>query len=104
MSRHMTRPGSTRVAQDQEEYTLRYEAIVSRFDATKAKYDQITSEIAMREIRRREFGRFIKAVEELPQMVTDFDEVLWGSLVDHVTIHAKDNIVFTLTSGTEIKA
>ncbi len=55
-------------------------------------------------IRRREFGRFIHSVEELPEMVTEFSEELWGSLVDHVTVHNKDNIVFTLTSGLEIKA
>ena len=37
-------------------------------------------------------------------MMTGFSEELWGSLVDHVTVHSKDNIVFTLTSGMEIKA
>ena len=36
--------------------------------------------------------------------IAEFDETLWGSLVDHVTVHAKDNIVFTLTSGMEMKA
>lgn len=95
---------NARVAQDQEAYTLRYEALVSRFEDTKARYEQVTSEIAMKGIRRREFDRFIKAVEKLPEMVTEFDEALWGSLVDHLTVHSKDNIVFTLTSGMEIKA
>ena len=37
-------------------------------------------------------------------MVTEFSEELWGSLVDHVTVHSKENIVFTFTSGMEIKA
>ena len=37
-------------------------------------------------------------------MVTEFSEELWGSLVDHVTVYSKENIVFTLTSGREIKA
>ena len=37
-------------------------------------------------------------------MVTEFSEELWGSLVDHVTVHSKDNIVLTLTNGMEIKA
>ena len=55
-------------------------------------------------IRGREFDRFIRAVEKLPGMVTEFDEALWGGLVDHMTVHAKDNIVFTLTGGMEIKA
>ena len=61
-------------------------------------------QIAQRGIRRREFGRFIHSLEALPEMVTEFSEELWGSLVDHVTVHSKDNIVFTLTNGMEIKA
>ena len=57
-----------------------------------------------KEIRRRELERFILAVEKLPEMVTEFDEALWGSLVDHLTVNGKDDIVFTMTSGMEIKA
>ena len=55
-------------------------------------------------IQRRELGRFIKSLEELPLVITEFSEALWGSMVDHVTVYAKDNIVFTLTSGMEVKA
>ena len=54
-------------------------------------------------IRRRELERFILAVEKLPAMVTEFDEALWGSLVDHLTVNDKDDIVFTMSSGMEIK-
>ena len=96
--------GYARVSTDHDEQLTSYEALVSRFEATKAQYEKVTSEIAMRGIRRREFGRFIKTVENMPQAVTDFDEALWGSLVDKLTVYSKDNIVFTLTSGMEIKA
>ncbi|MBR2255766.1 MAG: recombinase family protein [Blautia sp.] len=95
---------NARVAQDQEEYTIRYDALVSRFETTKAEYEKVTSDIAAKGIRRRELERFIQSVEKLPEMVTEFDEALWGSLVDHLTINAKDDIVFTLTSGMEINA
>ena len=94
---------NARKAQDQETYTLRYEALVSRFEETKAKHAQVTQEITLRGIRRREFGRFIAEVEKLPQAITEFDETLWGSMVDHLTVHSRDNIVFTLTGGMEIK-
>ena len=60
--------------------------------------------LGMRGIRWREFGRFIAEVEKLAKAVTDFDEALWGAQVDHVTVYGKDNIVFTLNSGLEIKA
>ncbi len=95
---------NARVAQDQSEYNVWYEALAARFQQTKAKYDAITAEIAQRGVRRREFGRFIRSVEALPEMLTEFSEELWGALVDHVTVRGKDNIVFTLTSGMEIKA
>ena len=42
--------------------------------------------------------------EKLEEMVTEFDEALWGSLVDHLTVNGKDDIVFTMSSGMEIKA
>ena len=95
---------NAREAQNQEEYSIRYEALSVRFQETKDKYDAVTAEIAQRGIRRREFGRFIHSLEALPEMVTEFSEELWGSLVAHVTVHSKDNIVFTLTNGMEIKA
>ena len=95
---------NARVAQNQEEYSNRYEALSARFQETKNKYDAVTAEITQRGIRRREFGRFIHSLEALPEMVTEFSEELWGSLVDHVTVYSKDNIVFILTSGMEIRA
>ena len=93
---------NARVAQNQEQYAVRYDALASRFEETKARYDSVMSEIAAKEIRRREIDRFIKAVEELPLAVTDFSDALWGSLVDHMTVYSKTDIRFTLTSGTEV--
>lgn len=95
---------NARVPQDQAEYAVRYEALASRFEDTKAKYEKVTAEITAKGIRKRELERFIQSVEKMPGMVTEFDEALWGSLVNHLTVHSKDNIVFTLTSGMEIKA
>ncbi len=94
---------NARVAQNQDEYSIRYEVLSARFQETKDKYDAVPGETAQRGIRRRKFGRYIHALEVLPEIVTEFSEELLGSLVDHVTVHSKDNIVFTPTSGMEIK-
>ena len=95
---------NARKVQDQEEYTARFEKLSAKAQESKAQYDRVTSEIAMRGIRRREFDRFIRKVEDLPEIVTEFDEALWSSPVDHITVHSKENLVFTLNSGMEIKA
>ena len=41
-------------------------------------------------------------MEKLPEAVTEFDESLWGSLVDNGTVYGKDDIRFTLPCGIEI--
>lgn len=95
---------NARVAQDQDAYAARYEALASRFEDTRGRYEKVTAEIAARGVRRREFDRFIRTLEKMPEMVTEFDEALWGSLVDHMTVNDRDNIVFTMANGMEIKA
>ena len=66
--------------------------------------DALAAEIRQRGIRRREFERFITTLESLPDQVTEFDEALWGSLVEYVTVHAKDDLRFMLPCEVEIEA
>ena len=40
----------------------------------------------------------------MPEVVVEFDGALWGSLVEYITVNGKDDIVFTMASGVEIKA
>ncbi len=46
----------------------------------------MAADIRQRGIRRREFERFITELEKLPETVSEFDEALWGSLVEYVTV------------------
>lgn len=62
------------------------------------------ADIRQRGIRRREFERFISELEKLPEAVSEFDETLWGSLVDYVTVGKDKTMVFTLIGGTEMRA
>jgi len=55
-------------------------------------------------IRRREFEWFITELEKLPEAVSEFDDALWGSLVEYVTVGKDKTMVFTLIGGTEMKA
>ena len=64
----------------------------------------LAAEIRQRGIRRREFERFITTLETLPDEVTDFSEDLWGSLVEYLTVYAKDDLRFMLPCEVEITA
>ena len=65
-----------------------------------AKRDAVVDQIM---IRRRKIERFIEAVKDLPELITEFDESLWAALVDSMTVYSKDRIVFRLTCGMEIE-
>ena len=93
---------NARVAQNQDDYNRRYDEAVSRFETTKAERDALAAEIRQRGIRRREFERFITTLESLPDEVTDFSEDLWGSLVEYLTVYAKDDLRFMLPCEVEM--
>ena len=88
------------MAQNQDDYNAAYDAAVSRYEAIKAEREKVAADIRQRDIRRREFERLISELEKLPEAVSEFDETLWGSLVDYVTVGKDKIVVFTLLGGT----
>ena len=74
------------------------------YEATKKERDRVAAEIRQKGIRRREFQRFIAALEKLPDEVTEFEEGMWSDLVESMTVYSKDDLRFTLPCKTEIKA
>ena len=95
---------NARVAQNQDDYNAKYDALVSSYEAVKKRRDEVAAEIRQKGIRRREFARFIAAVEKLPDEVTEFEESMWSDLVESMTVYAKDDLRFILPCETEIKA
>ncbi len=60
--------------------------------------------ILEKEMRTRQINDFIMTLETMPTTVTEFHPELWASLVDKVTVHGKNDISFTLTSGVKVRA
>lgn len=92
---------NARVAQDQEEYQKRYDGLVQRYEATKKKYDELVERIEQKEARGERMRQFIKTLQKQEEIITEFDETLWGGMVDYVTI-GKENRSVTFKDGTEI--
>ena len=62
------------------------------------------TDIRQRGSCRREIESFITELEMLSEMVSEFDDAIWGSLVEYVTVGKDKTMVFTLIGGTEITA
>lgn len=46
---------------------------------------------------------FLDGLQKQKKLVTEFDEDLWYSLIEYVTVFEKEDIRFTFKDGTEIK-
>ncbi len=94
---------NARVALDQDEYTERYNSLVSRYETIKEEYDIVTQTIADNAARKKEMEQFINTLSNL-EPIEQFDESLWSSLVDYVTVYSEKDIRVTFRDGTEIQA
>ena len=92
---------NARTALDQDEYSERYNGLVSRYEAVKAQFDEVTQAIADKNDRKKLLEQFLRMVET-QEPVTEFDERLWSILVDFVTVYREKDIRVTFKDGTEI--
>jgi 8-oxo-dGTP pyrophosphatase MutT (NUDIX family) len=46
--------------------------------------------------------QFIKTIKKQDKIITEFNKVLWGTLLESATIKDKNTIIFKFKDGTEI--
>lgn len=92
---------NSQMAQNQEEYTARYNGFVERYEKAKAQVEQLRTMKAKRETQADAIGAFMFEVQELDTL-TEFDEKLWLTVIDTVTAHSDGRLTFRFQGGTEI--
>ena len=90
-------------ALDQEEYQRRYDSLVERFDTAKSDLELTTEQIKDKITRHKNLQIFLNELKNQGDLITEFDPLLWNSLVDYVTVSEKDDVRFTFKDGTEIQ-
>ena len=69
----------------------------------KAQLEQLRSTKAAREAQADAIGAFMFEMQEL-DILTEFDEKLWLTVIDTVTVHTDGRMRFKFQGGTEIEA
>ena len=92
---------NSQTAQNQEEYTARYNGFVERYEKAKAQLEQLRATKTVREAQTEVIGAFMFEIQELDAL-TEFDEKLWLTVIDTVTVHADGRLTFKFQGGTEI--
>lgn len=93
---------NARIAQDQEEYQKRYNGLVERYEKAKARFDEVTEAIAQRSAKGERLAGFIRTLEAQREPVAEFDERLWGAMVDYVTVGVDGSMTVVFRDGTGI--
>lgn len=94
---------NARIALDQKEYQKRYDGLVNRYDAAKAKFDVVTDQIADRNAKEEILTSFLDTLWKVDGAVSEFDEVLWRSTVDFIMVFSSKYIRITFKGGIEIQ-
>lgn len=91
-------------AMNQENYKKKYTALVNRFEAAKKRLEEIQATIHDREARRLQCDSFIKELKKHGDLITEFDEKMWYTLMDRIVVYSETDIRFIFKDGTEITA
>lgn len=95
---------NARVALDQKEYQKKFDDLDAQATAVKEKHDEIAVAISVMMSRRIAAQKFITTLSKLDGPIAEFNPELWGTLLDHATVYAGDDIRFTFRNGAEIRA
>lgn len=95
---------NARTKVDQEDYRKRYEGLVNRFETARARLTEVTELCKDKMVRREMTESFIAELRKQNELVSEFDERLWHTLLDYVTVYTEKDVRFTFKDGTIISA
>lgn len=85
---------NAQVGLDPEEYTRREAELLTRYDAAKSAMTDIEAQIQERKNRRTKLAVFIRALEKQNGLIAEFDEQLWNTTVESVTVFENGKLDF----------
>ncbi len=94
---------NARVAQDQDAYQRRYDALATRYDEARAVLDAMEAELERKSRTRDAIQMFLDRLDKQPARMEAFDEEAFCALADHLTVHEDGRITVTFRNGTEVE-
>ena len=91
------------IPQNQNDYQKRYDDLVAKYETAKAKFEEVSAAIAVKEAKKRQMMNFVKVLKEQDSLLTEFDSKLWSFIVDFMTVGRDKEITVTFKDGTEIR-
>jgi len=91
------------VAQDQEAYKVRHNALCDHYEGLKVRYNELQATITDKQTRRAAIEDFLTELMKQKEITTEFDPVTYHILVERMTVYAKDKVIVRFKNGIEIE-
>lgn len=85
-----------------DSYRKRYDALIDEYDRVTEKLVKLQNKIDERKSKYEGIIRYAARLRSLQKPIEIFDEELWYTLLDRVTVKT-DTLVYTFKDGTEIE-
>ena len=93
---------NSRVVRNQDEYQKEYDELIQEYEIAKLEHQKIEHDISNKLAKKEAINQFIKTIKKQDKILTEFNKVLWGALLESATIKDKNTIIFKFKDGTEI--
>ena len=94
---------NARTTLDQEEYSQRYNALAERYQAAQNGIAETDSKLEDRAAKREKITIFLADLKQRDGLLDEFDEKLWLTTVEFVTVHSENEVTVTFKDGSEVK-
>ncbi len=88
---------------DQRQYERKYNDLAARYDKAKSKLEELGTQQQERRIKRQQIESFLVKLKASDTLVTEFDEALFYSTIDHIMSRSKTELTFVFKDGTEVR-
>lgn len=94
---------NTQVAMEQAEYERKYNGYCARYEEGNKRLAEISELRMERTAKRAKIRICMDRISQQENLVTEFDEELWYSMVDYVTVYEGKSLVFTFRDGRQVE-
>ena len=93
---------NSKIAQDQEEYTRKYNKLIEEYKLLEKELEQKNLELLSKNKRVRELKIFIDSLEKQDELLTEYDTKLFNYLIEKIIIYKGKRIEIHLKNGEGI--
>ena len=93
---------NSKIAQDQEEYTRKYNRLIEEYKLVEKELEQKNLDLLNKNKRVRELEIFIDSLEKQDELIIEYDTKLFNYLVKKIIIHKEKRVEIYLKNGEVI--